>query len=92
MYLFIFDNILVMYVISVSRAGYSVRKRGGETEKLRKHFATFQNYLTRLLAQREIFRKMVVKSTIFELQQSFLHIFHFSRVATFTALQWLLNQ
>ena len=28
-----------------------------------------------LLAQREIFRKMAVKSTIFELQQSFLHIF-----------------
>ena len=25
--------------------------------------------------QREIFRKMAVKSTIFELQQSFLHIF-----------------
>ena len=28
-----------------------------------------------MLAQREIFRKTAVKSTIFELQQSFLHIF-----------------
>ena len=28
-----------------------------------------------MLAQREIFGKMAVKSTIFELQQSFLHIF-----------------
>ena len=28
-----------------------------------------------MLAQKEIFRKMAVKSTIFELQQSFLHIF-----------------
>ena len=50
-------------------------KGGGEHEKLRKHFATFLNQLTCLLAQREIFRKTAVKSTIFELQQSFLHIF-----------------
>ena len=28
-----------------------------------------------MLVQREIFKKMVIKSTIFELQQSYLHIF-----------------
>ena len=28
-----------------------------------------------MLAQREIFTKLAIKSTIFELQQSYLHIF-----------------
>ena len=59
-----------------TRAGDSVKKRGvGEHEKLRKYFATFENRLTRMPAQRELFRKTAVKSTIFELQQSFFYIF-----------------
>ena len=55
--------------------GRTAFEKGGKHKKLRKYFATFQNQLMCLLAQREIFRKTAVKSTIFELQQSFLHIF-----------------
>ena len=51
------------------------KKGGGEIEKLGNHFATLQNQLMCMFAQRDFFGKMAVKSTFFELQHSFLHIF-----------------
>ena len=56
----------------LTRPGSSVLKKGvAKTKKLRKRFATLQVYDR---AARN-FEKKAVKSTIFKLEQSFLHIF-----------------
>ena len=56
-----------------------ISKKGGARMKncLTFHDITKQNIC--MLVQREIFAKFAIKSTIFELQQSYLHIFGVAR-------------